>query len=317
MTRSLVVAPQWIGDAVMAEPLLAALARRGESLTVAALPWVAPAFRAMPQVGEIVELPFAHGRLDWAKRRRVAATLARPLRHRLRAAELDQVGACCPGSRACRCGSAITAKGGGCCSIAASPIREDDRPPMVAFYGGAGRQRLRRRRAASAAARRRDAAGGARQGRARSRRLLGVRARRRVRARQALAGRALRGARPGAARGRRRDRRPARLARRSRALRIDRRCRARRLPGARRQDLAARGDGLDRRVARPGEQRLGADARRRRLRRAAGGGVRLDQPAAHAAAQSEGARPLAEGRARPRRACRASTASAASATTAA
>jgi heptosyltransferase-2 len=75
MTRSLVIAPQWIGDAVMAEPLLAALARRGEALTVAALPWVAPVFKAMPQVGEIVELPFAHGRLDWAKRRQVAATL--------------------------------------------------------------------------------------------------------------------------------------------------------------------------------------------------------------------------------------------------
>ena len=75
MTRSLVVAPQWIGDAVMAEPLLAALARRGEALTVAALPWVAPAFRAMPEVAAIVELPFAHGRLDWAARRRVAASL--------------------------------------------------------------------------------------------------------------------------------------------------------------------------------------------------------------------------------------------------
>lgn len=73
--NSLVVAPQWIGDAVMAEPLLAALAGRGESLTVAALPWVAPAFRAMPQVREIVELPFAHGRLDWAARRRIARTL--------------------------------------------------------------------------------------------------------------------------------------------------------------------------------------------------------------------------------------------------
>jgi len=59
----------------LAEPLLATLAARGETLTVAALPWVAPVFRAMPQVGEIVELPFAHGRLDWAARRRVAATL--------------------------------------------------------------------------------------------------------------------------------------------------------------------------------------------------------------------------------------------------
>ena len=75
MTRSLVIAPQWIGDAVMAEPLLAALAARGESITVAALPWVAPVLRAMPQVGDIVELPFAHGRLDWAARRRIAATL--------------------------------------------------------------------------------------------------------------------------------------------------------------------------------------------------------------------------------------------------
>ncbi len=72
---SLVIAPQWIGDAVMAEPLLATLARRGETITVAALPWVAPVFRAMAQVHEIVELPFAHGRLDWAARRRVAAAL--------------------------------------------------------------------------------------------------------------------------------------------------------------------------------------------------------------------------------------------------
>ncbi len=75
MTRSLVVAPQWIGDAVMSEPLLARLAARGESLAVAALPWVAPVYRAMPQVGEVIELPFAHGRLDWAARRRVAREL--------------------------------------------------------------------------------------------------------------------------------------------------------------------------------------------------------------------------------------------------
>ena len=75
MTRSLVIAPQWIGDAVMSEPLLARLAARGEHLSVAALPWVAPVYRAMPQVREVIELPFAHGRLDWAARRRIAATL--------------------------------------------------------------------------------------------------------------------------------------------------------------------------------------------------------------------------------------------------
>ncbi|KQW34278.1 lipopolysaccharide heptosyltransferase II [Rhizobacter sp. Root404] len=75
MSRSLIIAPQWIGDAVMTEPLLASLAARGEQLTVAALPWVAPVYRAMPQVTEVIDLPFAHGRLDWAGRRRVAAAL--------------------------------------------------------------------------------------------------------------------------------------------------------------------------------------------------------------------------------------------------
>ena len=72
MTRSLVIAPQWIGDAVMSEPLLAKLAERGETLTVAALPWVSPVFAAMPQVARVIDLPFAHGRLDWAGRRRIA-----------------------------------------------------------------------------------------------------------------------------------------------------------------------------------------------------------------------------------------------------
>jgi heptosyltransferase-2 len=72
MIRTLVIAPQWIGDAVMSEPLLARLAARGERVAVAALPWVAPVYRAIPHVAEVIELPFAHGRLDWAARRRLA-----------------------------------------------------------------------------------------------------------------------------------------------------------------------------------------------------------------------------------------------------
>ncbi|HJW12754.1 MAG TPA: lipopolysaccharide heptosyltransferase II, partial [Albitalea sp.] len=75
MTRSFIVAPQWIGDAVMSEPLLARLAARGEQLSVGALPWVAPVYRAMPQVHEVIELPFAHGRLDFGGRKRLAAAL--------------------------------------------------------------------------------------------------------------------------------------------------------------------------------------------------------------------------------------------------
>jgi heptosyltransferase-2 len=59
----------------MSEPLLRRLAARGEQLSVAALPWVAPVYRAMPQVHEVIELPFAHGKLDWAGRRELAGTL--------------------------------------------------------------------------------------------------------------------------------------------------------------------------------------------------------------------------------------------------
>lgn len=71
MSDSLVIAPQWIGDAVMTEPLLADLAARGERVTVAALPWVAPVYRAMAGVAAVEPLPFAHGRLDWSARRRL------------------------------------------------------------------------------------------------------------------------------------------------------------------------------------------------------------------------------------------------------
>jgi heptosyltransferase II len=69
MTRSLFVAPQWIGDAVMTEPLLRELHRRGEQITVAALPWVAPIYQHMPSVAEVIELPFKHGKLQWSERR--------------------------------------------------------------------------------------------------------------------------------------------------------------------------------------------------------------------------------------------------------
>ncbi len=70
--NSLIIAPQWIGDAVMTEPLLRRLQARGERLTVGALPWVAPVYRAMPQVAEVIEFPFAHGGLQFRARRSIA-----------------------------------------------------------------------------------------------------------------------------------------------------------------------------------------------------------------------------------------------------
>jgi len=71
-TNALIIAPQWIGDAVMTEPLLRRLHARGERLTVGALPWVAPVYRAMPQVAEVIEFPFAHGGLQLQARRALA-----------------------------------------------------------------------------------------------------------------------------------------------------------------------------------------------------------------------------------------------------
>lgn len=59
----------------MTEPLMRRLAARGERLTVGALPWVAPVYRAMPQVAEVIEFPFAHGGLQWTARRAMAKAL--------------------------------------------------------------------------------------------------------------------------------------------------------------------------------------------------------------------------------------------------
>jgi len=75
VSRSLVIAPQWIGDAVMTEPLLRRLHARGERLSVGAVPWVAPVYRAMASVEEVIEFPFQHGGLQFRARRSIARQL--------------------------------------------------------------------------------------------------------------------------------------------------------------------------------------------------------------------------------------------------
>jgi heptosyltransferase II len=78
MIRSLVIAPQWIGDAVMTEPLLRALSERGEAITIFAVPWVAPIYRAMQHIDGLqaaVDVPFQHGGLQWQVRRSLAARI--------------------------------------------------------------------------------------------------------------------------------------------------------------------------------------------------------------------------------------------------
>jgi heptosyltransferase-2 len=75
--KLLVVAPNWIGDAMLAQPLLARLRERraGARIEVVAPEWTAPVFRRMPEVAEVLEVPFRHGELALGARLRLARRL--------------------------------------------------------------------------------------------------------------------------------------------------------------------------------------------------------------------------------------------------
>ena len=77
MPRILVVAPNWIGDALMAQPLLARLREKlpGLRLDVLATDRVAPVARRMPEVDEVIEAPFRHGALELRERWRLGRAL--------------------------------------------------------------------------------------------------------------------------------------------------------------------------------------------------------------------------------------------------
>jgi heptosyltransferase-2 len=75
--RVLVVAPNWIGDALMAQPLLARLHEKipGLELDVLAPAWVAPVARRMPEVEEVIEVPFRHKALQLGARWKIGREL--------------------------------------------------------------------------------------------------------------------------------------------------------------------------------------------------------------------------------------------------
>jgi heptosyltransferase-2 len=84
LARVLVVVPNWIGDALMAQPLLARLRAKEPELAVDVLapPWVAPLMRRMPEVSEVIVAPFRHGALQLGARWRLGRNLkARGYRH--------------------------------------------------------------------------------------------------------------------------------------------------------------------------------------------------------------------------------------------
>jgi len=76
--RALIVAPAWIGDAIMAQPLFARLKAREPELMLDALApvWVEPVLARMPEITHIAENPFAHGELALKKRFALAREIA-------------------------------------------------------------------------------------------------------------------------------------------------------------------------------------------------------------------------------------------------
>jgi heptosyltransferase-2 len=75
--RTLIVAPSWVGDALLSHPLLVRLneARPDGSLDVLGPPWALPVYRRMPEVRDVIAMPFGHGDLRLGERRAFARTL--------------------------------------------------------------------------------------------------------------------------------------------------------------------------------------------------------------------------------------------------
>lgn len=75
--RILIVAPSWIGDAILSEPVLAILREPMQEPTVDVLvpPWCAPVYARMRGVRNIIENPIGHRELRLHDRRSLARTL--------------------------------------------------------------------------------------------------------------------------------------------------------------------------------------------------------------------------------------------------
>jgi heptosyltransferase-2 len=77
VARVLIVAPSWVGDAILSEPLIALLRERPDApeIDVLAPPWCGPVYARMHGVREVIANPIPHGRFDLAGRRHLARVL--------------------------------------------------------------------------------------------------------------------------------------------------------------------------------------------------------------------------------------------------
>jgi heptosyltransferase-2 len=76
--KALIVAPSWIGDTVLAQPLFMRLHEHTPNLQLDVLAprWVAPVLERMPEISRIIDSPFAHGDLSLKARHRLARHLS-------------------------------------------------------------------------------------------------------------------------------------------------------------------------------------------------------------------------------------------------
>ncbi|MEE2977228.1 MAG: lipopolysaccharide heptosyltransferase II [Pseudomonadota bacterium] len=77
MRKILVVAPNWIGDALMAQPLFAQLKARHPRAQIHAIApkWVAPVLARMPEIARVLPTDLAHGKLQLGSRTMFAQQL--------------------------------------------------------------------------------------------------------------------------------------------------------------------------------------------------------------------------------------------------
>jgi len=77
--RTLIISPNWVGDAVIAQPLLRLLKQQNPErpIDVLAPGWVAPVWRAVAEVDSVLEAPFKHGKLQLRERWDFAQQLRR------------------------------------------------------------------------------------------------------------------------------------------------------------------------------------------------------------------------------------------------